>query len=67
MADVEGIGGVGGGEGGEMRDEIRDETRERTRGRVADCPLCGRTLSYTNIARHETSCRVWDHGGGPRS
>ena len=28
----------------------------RTRGRVAECQLCGRTLSYTNMARHQRSC-----------
>ena len=49
--------GVGGARGG---------TGDRTRGRVAECPRCGRTLSYTNMARHRESCRVWDPGGGPR-
>ena len=28
--------------------------------------ILGRTLSYTNMARHQRSCRVWDPGGGPR-
>ena len=43
------------------------EGGERTRGRVAECPLCRRTLSYSNMARHQRSCRVWDPGGGPSS
>ena len=46
--------------------EARGGMGERTRGRVAECPRCGRTLSYSNMARHRESCRVWDPGGGPR-
>ena len=44
----------------------RDETRERTRVRVAEFPLCGRMLSYTNMARHQKSSRVLDSGAGPK-
>ena len=54
VGEVSGIDGGGG------------LTRERTRGRVAECQFCGRTLSYSNMARHQRSCRVWDPGGGPR-
>ena len=57
VSDVVGESEAGGG---------RDESRERTRGRVAECPQCGKTLSYTNMARHQRTCRVWDPGGGPR-
>ena len=39
----------------------------RTRGRVAVCQRCQRVLSYSNMARHQRSCRVWDPGGGPSS
>ena len=35
------------------------------RGRRVDCQLCGSTVSYTNLARHQRTCRVWDPGGGP--
>ena len=58
-ADAGSESGASGGRGG-------GSTGERTRGRVAECQLCGRTLSYTNMARHQASCRVWDPGGGPR-
>ena len=30
-----------------------------TRERAAQCQLCGRKLSYTNMARHQRRCRVW--------
>ena len=37
---------------------VRDGSREaRTKGRVAKCPLCGRTLSYSNLTKHQASCR----------
>ena len=55
----EGDVGAGGGNGSEAR------VGGRTRGKVAECQLCGRTLSYSNMARHQMSCRVWDPGGGP--
>ena len=35
------------------------------RGRRSRCRLCGATLSYANMARHERTHRVWDPGGGP--
>ena len=36
------------------------------RGRRVECGLCGGTVSYSNLARHErTHRRVWDPGGGP--
>ena len=42
-----------------------EERSERIRGKVAKCQWCGRTLSYTNMVRHERSCRLlWDPGGG---
>ena len=53
--------GVAGGAGGGG-----EGTGGWTTGRVAECQLCGRTLSYSNMARHQRSCRVWDPGGGPR-
>ena len=36
----------------------------RTRGRTAECQRCGRIVSYSNMARHQRSCMVWDPGGG---
>ena len=43
----------------------KKERSERTRGKVAECQWCRRTLSYTNMARNERSCRwLWDPGGG---
>ena len=59
VADVGEVSGASGERGG-------GSTGERTGGRVAECQLCGRTLSYTNMARHQRSCRVWDPGGGSR-
>ena len=44
----EGESEAGGGDAGETR----------TRGRTAECQLCGRTLSHSNMARHQRSCRV---------
>ena len=35
------------------------------RGRRIRCQLCGGTVSYGNLARHERTHRVWDPGGGP--
>ena len=55
-----------GDEVGASGERVGRSTGERARGRVAECQLCGRTLSYTNMARHQRSCRVWDPGGGPR-
>ena len=37
--------------------DIGGKTRNWTRGRVAECPLCGRTLPYSNMARPQESCR----------
>ena len=34
-------------------------------GRRIRCRLCGGVVSYTNLARHERTHRVWDPGGGP--
>ena len=34
-------------------------------GRRSRCRLCGREVSYANMARHERTHRVWDPGGGP--
>ena len=34
-------------------------------GRRSRCRLCGRQVSYANMARHERTHRVWDPGGGP--
>ena len=34
-------------------------------GRRTRCRLCGGVVSYSNLARHERSHRVWDPGGGP--
>ena len=51
-AGVEALGGVDGG--------------RAFRGRRIRCQLCGRTVSYVNLARHERTHRVWDPGGGPR-
>ena len=56
---------VGDALGGDIRGD--GEGGGRTRGRVAECPLCRRALSYSNMARHQRSCRVWDPGGGPSS
>ena len=49
---------------GEQDDDEEVGGGTRTRGRTAECQLCGRTLSYSNMARHQRSCRVWDPGGG---
>ena len=34
-------------------------------GRRIRCRLCGVMGSYSNMARHERTHRVWDPGGGP--
>ena len=34
-------------------------------GRRSRCRLCGRSVSYANMARHERTHRVWDPGRGP--
>ena len=43
---VEDVGGESEAGGG------RDESRERTRGKATECPQCGKTLSFTNMAKH---------------
>ena len=35
------------------------------RGKRSECRLCGVTVSYANMARHERTHQVWDPGGGP--
>ena len=51
--------GVDGGEiGGVARNRV-------FRGRRVRCRLCGCTMSYSNLARHERTHMVWDPGGGP--
>ena len=45
-------------------DEGERERGGRTRGRVAVCQLYGSTLSYTNMARHQRTYRVWYSGSG---
>ena len=46
---------------GDCRDEGGVERGRRTRGRVAMCQLCGRTLSCTNVARHQRPRRWAKH------
>ena len=60
--NVEGEGARGGGNirGGAGRARERGYIGRRSR-----CRLCGRTVSYANMARHERTHRVWDPGGGP--
>ena len=41
-----------------------EDMRGRTKRRVTECHRCGKTLSYSNLARHRRSCRVWDPRGG---
>ena len=57
--NVEAQEGVDVGEiGGVARDSV-------FRGRRVGCGLCGRTVSHSNLARHERTHRVWDPRGGP--
>ena len=52
-----------GGEGAKVRG---GRARGRIfRGKRSRCRLCGATVSYANMARHERTHRVWDPGGGP--
>ena len=57
-------GGEGEADEGESEAGGGDAGETRTRGRTAECQLCGRTLSHSNMARHQRSCMVWDPGGG---
>ena len=41
---------------------VSGEVKERTRGKVPEYRKCGSTLSYSNIARLQRSCRVCDPG-----
>ena len=74
-------GGARGGMNGEQEGAQGGERDRRRVGRVrggvgrvrgrgvrwrqSRCRLCGRMVSYANMARHERTHRVWDPGGGP--
>ena len=45
-------------------DEGGGESGGMTRVMVGECHLCGRMLSYTNMTKHQRTCRMWDTGGG---
>ena len=54
---------VQGGANGEVGRRV--EGGRVFRGRRCRCERWGRTVSYTNRARHRRTHRVWDPGGGP--
>ena len=51
--------------GGEVRGRVRGGRGRVFRGRRTRCGLCGTSVSYANLARHERTHRVWDLGGEP--
>ena len=57
--------GEGARGGGNVRGRVGRARGREFIGRRSRCRLCGRTVSYANMARHERTHRVWDPGGGP--
>ena len=52
-------------EGEGARGRARGARGRAFRGRRSVCRLCGASVSYANMARHERTHRQWDPGGGP--